>query len=361
MRTNEEANDIDLAASQVEEAKTTKEVLRDFFNPRHMKFRTYLTILILVLAYLYASAWPIVFWVLLAVAIIVKGLLLYQTIRYHRSLQELAALMADEEDNQIQLDEEKVNHYVELFKLVKRPSIQISFAPQSDKSLPIGCSKYGGRPDVPEGFEWPVDSLGCPLSLLLQIDCGDIAALDEEHILPQTGRLYFFDLISEMDWDNRNNGSRVLYFDQPVTQLRPHEFPENLGKEYRMEEHALVFSHYSTAPNLEELPDGHEDAIDDWNAYYEAFDRFRAEYRVDAGNIGHMLGYADLIQGPIVDDLQENILLLQLDSIENFVEEGERVTQELLFGDCGSIYFYINRNDLKARRFEDITFALQCY
>ena len=31
------------------------------------------------------------------------------------------------------------------------------------------------------------------------------------------------------------------------------------------------------------------------------------------------------------------------------------------FGDCGSIYFYIRKDDLAARRFERAWLILQCY
>ena len=48
------------------------------------------------------------------------------------------------------------------------------------------------------------------------------------------------------------------------------------------------------------------------------------------------------------------MLLLQLDTIEcdDF---------ELMFGDCGHIYFYITKEDLKARRFDNIWLILQCF
>ena len=46
--------------------------------------------------------------------------------------------------------------------------------------------------------------------------------------------------------------------------------------------------------------------------------------------------------------------LFQLDT----VEDGDF---ELMFGDCGRIYFYITRDDLAARRFENVWLILQCY
>ena len=48
------------------------------------------------------------------------------------------------------------------------------------------------------------------------------------------------------------------------------------------------------------------------------------------------------------------MLLFQLDT----VELGDF---ELMFGDCGHIYFYITKEDLAARRFDRIWLILQCY
>ena len=48
------------------------------------------------------------------------------------------------------------------------------------------------------------------------------------------------------------------------------------------------------------------------------------------------------------------MLLFQLDTVEN----GDF---ELMFGDCGHIYFYITKEDLAARHFERIWLMLQCF
>ncbi len=47
-------------------------------------------------------------------------------------------------------------------------------------------------------------------------------------------------------------------------------------------------------------------------------------------------------------------LLLQLDTVR-------KDDFELMFGDCGRIYFYIRKDDLKARRFENVWLILQCF
>ena len=98
---------------------------------------------------------------------------------------------------------------------------------------------------------------------------------------------------------------------------------------------------------------------EDEDERYEAFDRLWNQSLTRS--IGSMLGFAFLIQDPIVDDLSSEVLLLQLDSNGEYWREDEETPHDLLFGDDGCIYFYIKREDLQARRFDSIIFALQCY
>ena len=66
-----------------------------------------------------------------------------------------------------------------------------------------------------------------------------------------------------------------------------------------------------------------------------------------------MLGYADLLQGPIVNDLADEVLLLEL-----YSSKDDRTPHDLPLG-YSFIYFYIMCEDLQARRFDSIKFARQ--
>ena len=136
------------------------------------------------------------------------------------------------------------------YKFFGRDAIRISFAGNGNTPLPAGCSKYGGRPDVADDFQWTHDNSGLPLSLLLQIDCADLAPLDSEGLLPSSGQLYFFYELSKMKRDGNKNNVRVIYNDKPSSQLHPLDYPVNLGKNTSYRKAACNLSDARVSPGL---------------------------------------------------------------------------------------------------------------
>ena len=263
----------------------------------------------------------------------------------------------DMNDVENKLDKNAISRIEEMLTNLKREKISLKFVSLPVESIPIGASKYGGQPDVPDGFEWPIDKDGRPLSLLLQINCADIAALDKENLLPKSGMLYFFYQVSEQPWDNTTNGARVLYYDVPIADLYKKDYPDNQTEEETITERALLFKVDISYPSFDDLlglSQNSQYLIDHWDEYTAAYERLAEDYLNDEAGIGFIMGYAELIQSTIVDDLENNVLLLQLDSDE---ENDDGV----MFGDCGSIYYYISKQDLIDRRFDRLTFELQCY
>lgn len=275
--------------------------------------------------------------------------------------KKLEKFLGNPSVDEIKFNEKRVSHYMKLLKSLRRNSVQISLAENSNVPLPAGCSKYGGRPDVADDFQWPHDTSGRPLSLLLQIDCADLAPLDREGLLPSSGQLYFFYELSKMNRSGQKNAVQVIYNDQPSSQLHPLDYPANLDKKYQLQECRLQFFQRRSIPSIEELGHLTDKPFNDKYRfeYEEAFDRLEESWTGIEG-IGSMLGFAFLIQEPIVDDLSDNVLLLELDSSEYWPKD-DKTPHDLTFGDHGIIYFYIKREDLQARRFDSIKFALQCY
>ena len=270
-----------------------------------------------------------------------------------------------------------------------RGRIDSRFVPAQGK-LAVGASKFGGRPDVPADFIWPVFETDTreddqvkerPLAFLAQFDCDQLAPLDPEGLLPKEGVLSFFYELESQRWgyDPKDAGcARVFWFEGP---LAPAEFPAELEEDFRLPELAAQLSGATDAPDFQDACPALEYP---WTANdYRIFDQARRELGMDyPANRSQLLGWSDIIQNnmtlqcelisrgyylggswekipleersalrtPSVRDWQ---LLFQLDTVEN----GDF---ELMFGDCGRIYFYIRREDLAQRRFDRVWLIQQC-
>lgn len=271
-----------------------------------------------------------------------------------------------------------------------RSRIETRFAPAGE-DLPAGSSKFGGRPDVPAGFVWPVFETKTldddmvkprPLAFLAQFDCARLAGLDPEGLLPRTGLLSFFYELGSQRWgyDPKDAGcARVFWFDgEPLAPAGgipppgPGEIPPELAAE---------LSAGTDAPDFQDacLALDYPFSAND----YRFFDQARRELGYAyPDNRSQLLGWPDIIQNNMtlecelvsrghylggswesvpqeerdalrVPSVQGWRLLFQLDTVAS----GDF---ELMFGDCGRIYFYIRREDLLARRFDRAWLVLQC-
>ena len=270
-----------------------------------------------------------------------------------------------------------------------RSRIDARFVP-AEGDLAVGASKFGGRPDVPADFVWPVfetktwedDQVRArPLAFLAQFDCAQLAPLDKEGLLPHAGLLSFFYELDSQRWgyDPKDLGcARVFWFEGPLAAA---EFPSELDEAFRLPELAAKLSQAADAPDFQDACPALEYAFTAND--YRCFDQARRELGMDyPANRSQLLGWPDLIQNnmtlqcelisrgyylggsweevpmeeraalrtPSVRDWQ---LLFQLDTVEH----GDF---ELMFGDCGRIYFYIRREDLAQRRFDRVWLIQQC-
>lgn len=250
-----------------------------------------------------------------------------------------------------------------------------------------GGTRFGGRPDVPGDFVWPVFETGSfdddevkprPLSFLAQFNCSGITALDRDGLLPQTGLLSFFYELGSQRWgyDPGDRGCARVYWFEDISALSQAEFPEALEADYRLPAAGI-------SAKVERSMPGWEDASLVERISYEAW-RTLAEAAgwEDPGNCSRLLGWPNVIQNNMTKEcelvsrghylgggwesvpeadrsaaertsLDGWLLLFQLDTVEldDF---------ELMFGDCGRIYFYIRREDLVERRFDRVWLILQC-
>jgi uncharacterized protein YwqG len=259
---------------------------------------------------------------------------------------------------------------------------------EAGEILSPDASKIGGKPFLPADFEWPTftnkdDGVSRPLSFFCQINLSQIAEYDTEKLLPEHGILSFFYECESFKWgfDPDDKGAARVFYFEDIAGFVPFEIPEDISDEYVMPELAVTFSANKSYPHYEEL-EIHSDLACEW----EEYDDTLAELGIDMSEDpeGHkILGYADVIQNEMLTECErvtrglycgdtesyektseaeaadiskkasDWTLLLQLDTIE-------KDSFEWMFGDCGKLYFYIRKEDLAERRFENIWFALQC-
>lgn len=291
-------------------------------------------------------------------------------------------------------------HFKKQLKNMFRNSIRLKIGTPA-KEIP-GGTRFGGAPDVPAGFTWPVFTgewygeegktrKERPLSFLAQFDCAGLAAYDADGLLPHTGLLSFFYEVETQRWgyDPKDAGcARVFWFEDaaPLHRMEP---PAALREEhppYTLPDFGVFPPLKIALESVPSLP-GAADYIcllpglapGDW----ARFEKERAMFGMEPeGQISKLLGWPDVIQsnmttecelvsrGYYLGDAWADVpdaeireaerssfegwrLLFQLDSLQ---KDGV----DLMFGDCGRIYFYIRTEDLKARRFDRTWLILQC-
>lgn len=271
-----------------------------------------------------------------------------------------------------------------------RNSIRLNISDRPEQM--IGASRFGGVPDVPADFVWPVfetdtyddkEIKARPLSFIAQFNCEEIAPLDTEGLLPETGVLSFFYEMDSMRWgfDPRDKGCARVFWFEDVSALAPARVPEDLAEYFRFPTLQITAERELSYPNGEDFT-LEPDASWDWDDFNETLAMLGAE---DPDNCSKLLGWPDQIQGNMTMECefisrgyylgsgwdkvtpedrqyaeqtsQENWrLLFQLDTVES-----ENDDFELMFGDCGRIYFYIRKEDLLAKRFDRVWLILQCF
>ena len=137
---------------------------------------------------------------------------------------------------------------------------------------------------------------------------------------------------------------------------------------------------FNLVEEKEELDDITEDEF--YEIYHSAYDELSKKYLVPIEKYTKLLAYPDVIQNSMEekcaavtrginmggigylylkkyhDEIKKAskdwILLFQMDTVESD-------DYELMFGDCGHIYFWIKKEDLANKNFENIWLILQCY
>ncbi len=303
------------------------------------------------------------------------------------------------------MNQAEKNRICELIKQNEKTEIVINYILKSGAAK--RASKIGGKPDVPKDFEWPVYEgkdfedirKERPLSFIIQINLKDVAPYDKEELLPKQGILSFFYEMRSMDWgyDPANKGCAKVYYFPDENELETMDFPAELEKDAIISEMKIVrIKNEESLPVYEQLlPDLEKlkktegivcDDLDDYDEclqscgvpifeegmeyYYEwAYRRIkllgnpdvlqdRMEEECEGVTRGYYLGrgWQDVPEQEreeIWEKSKDWMLLFQVGTIDGY--DGE-----YRWGDQGNLYFWIKKQDLKMRNFENVWLILQC-
>ncbi len=250
------------------------------------------------------------------------------------------------------------------------PSVRLVPAEPEGGSPPGGC-RLGGRPDLPDGVDWPTfrhpDRGDLPYRFLMQIDLAAVAPCDPGRLLPPAGRLWFF-----LHWDDTGSdpdglfgdAPRVLFHPDPATPLRRCDPPSGLPEPVVYRPLALAPALEWTAPNcgdLEVRPGERRDPLGLWDGLRGHLELWNdlGERLAAAQGFGpwwtpkhRMLGHPELIQAFGAGVGAGTVLLAQVDS-DPYMPDAARLPRAgMMWGDAGTVYYLVGADDLAARRFD---------
>ena len=169
-----------------------------------------------------------------------------------------------------------------------------------------------------------------------------------------------------------------MFWFPETAELSPAAFPEELPAEYRLPALGVLLSVEASYPSAEDFYAGREEQNGDWEPYWEARTMLGVE---DPDNRSCLLGWPDVIQssffreceltdrghylGGLCPDLSPEEARAERDAVQNWqllfqLDTVDGDGFQLMFGDCGRVYFCIRKEDLAARRFDRVWLILQC-
>ena len=289
------------------------------------------------------------------------------------------------------MSEYKKDKLKEILMRLARNEIRVSYK-KTDGLLPACSSKIGGKPAVPHDFVWPrylgksYDDITKerPLIFMAQFNLKDVKTNDTENLLPETGILSFFYEVMSMPWGfspEDDGAAKVFYFPEEED-LIPMDIPDDMDEDVVMPEFSVALERRISMPAVGDFPAEATDMEFEWEEYEECCKE--CGYSFDEwGALTKLLGYPDTIQSPMEEECEALARGYRLGCPEDFKVIPEDIWKEIkekskdwillfqmgtiesddmeyMFGDCGHIYFWIRKQDLKSKRFDHIWLVLQC-
>ncbi|WP_190111151.1 YwqG family protein [Streptomyces cinnamoneus] len=267
-----------------------------------------------------------------------------------------------------------------------RPAARLVPVPEP-RPEDVVVGRLGGLPALPEGMEWPVWEGHGPLSFIASVDCGALPAGALDIPLPADGTLAFFSFDGQID-----DCEAFVCVDDPATWAgtRVVHIPAGAAVTERplpvIDDEDVEFEAYTEVPLTVRVeltaPDvWHPDTmvalspagvVKDPQARPEEAEAFLdALYDLQSGTDHHIGGHPNPVQNSVeyeiahgllgkgtrwddprvAEDAKGWTLLAQIDT------DGDA---DMMWGDCGTLYWLIRPEDLAEHRFDRAMFTMQC-
>ena len=249
----------------------------------------------------------------------------------------------------------------EIRKII-RPAILLRTQKSSEAKIPLGASKIGGQPDLPDSAEWPLYREEKPLAFLAQIDLKEIAKLGTPiKGLPSEGLLSIFSVFgwmkegdgdpqSPQDNDDEQLGWTVVMHTPRRAKLMRRKTPRGVNS---FKVAAVEPTPILCTPNHRvEPPLAAQGWTDD---LYDRFDNMQSDFRSlqmghwlknsDTFASHHLLGGYALFQQQFPEEILGQGLAM-------FLQIGSDGKTGMGWGDGGEITFYADAKALAKGRFE---------
>jgi uncharacterized protein YwqG len=287
--------------------------------------------------------------------------------------------MTEYEELSEKLEQAGLSRWREYLLRLAKPSILIHNRVVEEDNLPIGISKFGGSMDLPADVDWPTYK-GRPLWPMAQFWMPEVAPYDMEGVLPHSGMLYFFYDMVDQPWgyDPSDRGAwKVIYAEVERTELIRVRPGISMPEGYDISDIpvcTLDFTSELTIPSpwADEILDllGDEDEDNYWNLTNPLSDK---------SAVHRLLGYPNQIQGDMdveaqlvsngiymgnIVDWDDPVVKSLLGGVKDwrllFQMDDEFDSIQRFGGDGARIYYWIRKEDLSRRNFDNVWLAYQC-
>ena len=238
-------------------------------------------------------------------------------------------------------------------------------------------SKFGGLPDVPEGFDWPLGNDDY-FEFIAQFDLSELPDFRNRSDLPAAGMLSFFLDVSNEHYESDDLPVACRYFPD-VSALEPVEqHPRNDGWERRdvwfreapgcldLTTRAVAGVSLAMMPMLY-LPEpdrvfssSNDDDARRWTGLRSFGEDRYAQIRDHLNEVAHSAGMC-------IQLTDTRLLGEPRFAQDTSLNSSERLLFQFAgwgpyaFGDAGNVYVAIDRDDLKAGRFDRVRATWDCY